>query len=718
MKNIFWIFLFLTLSGFGQRTIYSLNGIWEIEESISADVIPRRFGHTVPVPGLANLSKPSFIDVDKFTTLDVIKHPIVGIKNDPSLDTIKIGIVGQKRNFFWYRRDFSLNEKKEIVILKINKAQFGTAVWINGNKAGEHLGCFTAGYFNITNYVKQPGKNQVIVRIGAHPKALPEWVPFGTDLEKRKWTPGIYDDVSVIACNNPYIEILQIAPDINKSMVRVQAKLINFREDGDFSLNCDIKEWKSGNNAAIGSKAFTLKKNEPATIDLTIPVSNQHLWSPDDPFLYELNASTGGDNFTSRFGMREFHYDSKTKRAYLNNKIIYLRGSNICLHRFFEDSLCLDNPWNEKWVRRLLVDIPSDLNWNSFRFCIGPVPDKWFDIADEAGLLIQNEFFLWTQKDYWKIEELENQLGEWMRDHWNHPSVVIWDMQNETRWDRLEEIINKFRPLDLSNRQWENGWSRPAGENDPVEDHNYLSYNDPRGGKISPWRMPVYSNGNGAKGTNSFHPSAHATILNEYAWMWLLRDGTPTILGKSFYDRIAPGCTNQERQELYGYFLAGETEYFRAFRNYAGVHHFTYLTASFPTAFTGDLFQDVQKLELNPVYEKYLKEAFKPLGVYLHFWMAEIKAGSTRPAKFPIIIINDEYRNLKGRLEIRIERPDGSIVGQSSKPFRVSELVAETFVIECDYPKDPGEYMVKATAYPEDYESKSTTSTRKLKIIQ
>ena len=36
------------------------------------------------------------------------------------------------------------------------------------------------------------------------------------------------------------------------------------------------------------------------------------------------------------------------------------------------------------------------MNWNAFRFCIGPVPDNWLDIADEAGLLIQNEFFVWT----------------------------------------------------------------------------------------------------------------------------------------------------------------------------------------------------------------------------------------------------------------------------------------------------------------------------------
>lgn len=718
MKIVLFILLFISLQSFGQRTVISLDGKWDIEESLKPDGLPRRFTHTVAVPGMANMSQPAFPDVDKFTTLDVIRHPIVGIKNNPSLDTIKIGIVGQKRNYFWYKRNFDLKEKKEVVVLKISKAQFGTQVWINGKNAGEHYGCFTAGYFDITKFVKQPGKNEIVVRIGAHPKALPEWVPFGTDLEKRKWTPGIFDDVSVIACNNPYIETLQIAPDINNSQVRVQTKVINYKEAGKFSLNYKINEWKGGKAVALGTKVFDLKKNEALTVDNVIDLPGQHLWSPDDPFLYTLDASTGGDNYTSRFGMREFHYDSRTQKAYLNNKIIYLRGSNICMNRFFEDSLCRDNPWNEKWVRRLIYDIPKSLYWNSFRFCLGPPPEKWYEIADEAGLLIQNEFFLWTEKTYWSIPELETQLGEWMRDHWNHPSVVIWDMQNETRSDRLGDIINKFRPLDLSNRQWENGWSKPAGENDPVEDHNYLSYADRRGGKISPWRMPAYTYGSGAKGTNSFNPSAHASILNEYAWLWLQRNGEPTILGKGFYAGMVPDYTTQQRMDLYGYLIAGETEYFRAFRNYAGVNFFTYLTADFPTAFTGDLFQDIPNLKLNPIYEKYMREACKPLGVYLHFWMAEIKVNGGKPGKFPIVLINDEYKKLKGKLELRIETMDGKLVKQAEKPFEVSDLIADTYVIDCDYPTEPGEYVIKAIAHPENYEPSTTTCIRKLKMLE
>ena len=80
----------------------------------------------------------------------------------------------------------------------------------------------------------------------------------------------------------------------------------------------------------------------------TLKIPDAHLWSPEDPFLYVVESSTGGDSFETRFGMREFKFDAATRRAYLNGKIYYLRGSNITLHRFLEDPLCRDLPNNRE----------------------------------------------------------------------------------------------------------------------------------------------------------------------------------------------------------------------------------------------------------------------------------------------------------------------------------------------------------------------------------
>ena len=124
-------------------------------------------------------------------------------------------------------------------------------------------------------------------------------------------------------------------------------------------------------------------------------------------------------------------------------------------------------------MRKLLVEIPKQMHWNTFRFCIGPVPDKWLDIADEAGLLIQNEYFVWTghelarhgKRRYTSTPtQMIREYREWMRDNWNHPSVAIWDANNET-WDPMfgDKIIPAVRGLDLSNRPWENSYKPPGG---------------------------------------------------------------------------------------------------------------------------------------------------------------------------------------------------------------------------------------------------------------
>ena len=73
------------------------------------------------------------------------------------------------------------------------------------------------------------------------------------------------------------------------------------------------------------------------TVDLRIPIKDCRLWSPEDPFLYELETRTGADALRTRFGVRSFRFDPETKRALLNGRPYMLRGTNVCIYRFFED---------------------------------------------------------------------------------------------------------------------------------------------------------------------------------------------------------------------------------------------------------------------------------------------------------------------------------------------------------------------------------------------
>ncbi|HOQ45544.1 MAG TPA: glycoside hydrolase family 2 TIM barrel-domain containing protein [Bryobacteraceae bacterium] len=692
------------------RVIVSLDGTWEVDESIGADDMPTAFRHRGPVPGLANLARPPFPDVDLFDSRESLRHPFVKRPATPEALAHPVGIPRQKRNYFWYRTSFRVPERKQIAILKVNKAQFGTAVWLNGKKIGEHLGCFTAGYFDLTPAINWTGENRLVVRIGAHPAVLPVTVPAGTDLEKLKWTPGIYDSVSVLLSDNPVIRTVQVAPRIGSSEIVVQTVIRNYgAKPALFELIQRVRTWKEQQIVAESRMpVVSLDAGEEKTWTQTIKIPGAVLWSPENPFLYQLETNTGGDHVLTRFGMREFRFDSATKRAYLNGQVYFMRGSNITLHRFFEDPDCGDLPWREEWVRKLLVELPKRFHWNSFRFCIGPVPDFWLDIADEAGLLIQNEFFIWTYHDEWDTAEVVKQYAEWMRDNWNHPSVVIWDAQNETVSPIFaEKIIPSVRHLDLSNRPWENGWSPPAGPDDPVEQHPYLTSS----------RLDLTQLERGGGAVTGARVQGHAQIINEYEWLWLNRDGTPTTLTEKVYaSALGKDATPQQRFEEYAYSLAAITEYWRAHRNMAGVLYFTFLTASFPGAFTSDNFRDVKTLELEPHFADYMPHAFNPLGVYVNFFQRSVKAGSRR--NFRIIVINDEYRAARGKLALVVEAAGGKEVAREEIPLYVPPNGQQIYDIPLVLPSTPGKYMLKAIASADHKRAdEATVCRRRLNVV-
>ncbi len=685
----------------GQRVIVPLDGEWKIEEGLEAESIPVNFRHTVPVPGLAHLASPPFPDVDEYENREYILNMIDFGLMPRSADTGALGRTSQKRNYFWYERSFTLPVKKQVAILRINKAQFGTAVWLNGKKVGEHLGCFTRGHFDLTSAIDWEGENRLCVRIGAHPGALPTWVPAGTDQEKPVWTAGIYDSVSLHLCDNPVIESVQAAPQIETTSVLVQTRLHNYGPEADVTLIQRVKSWKGGEFAGEARlNEVHLAQGEVKTVTRTIPIPHAVLWSPENPFLYVLETTTGGDSVSTRFGMREFRFDNVARRALLNGKPYFLRGTNITLHRFFGDPLSKRHPWEEAWVRKLLGEIPKSMHWNSMRICIGPAPEMWLDIADEVGLLLQYEYAIWTGRypwrhELWKTQELIDEFTEFVQDNWNHPSVAIWDASNETRCDALrEKVIPAVRGLDLSHRPWDNGYSVPQGAGDPYEDHPYIfSF----AGQPPYYDMRALENMEGPPILNA-PASGHAAILNEYDSLFLKRDGTPVFwTGKFFDSLLGPDASPDERYRLRAYLLAGLTEFWRAFRFYAGVMYLAYLDADLPHSVTCDNFRDPEKLEWQPHYEEYVKEAFKPLGVYINFWKAKLPSGHQE--KFQVMMVNDEYDTAQGNLILAFTPAGGGpALEHAEVEFEIPPLGQMTYELTCPSPAQAGAYVLSASA--------------------
>jgi beta-galactosidase len=713
------------------RTTVSLDGTWEVEDGVSETQFPGKFRHNAPVPGLVHSSTPAFAQVDEFRSKQLLSS-LVYYDRFSQADYDELGDIrgttNQTRKYFWYRRSFRAPARSAIALIKVSKAQFGTVVYLNGVRIGEHDSCFTAGYFDVSGVIRWNASNVVVIRIGAHPGVLPPTVIGGTDFEKYRWTPGIYDSVSLITANNPVISVVQVAPRLanvaNVASILVQTELHNYSAFPiDTELAQSVFEWKSGRPAAVQeTMPVHLEAGEIRQVTQVVPIPAAHLWSPEDPFLYRVVSRTAGDETQTRFGMREFHFDTVTRRGYLNGQPYFLRGSNIALHRFFEDPQSGTLPWNESWVRRLLVTIPKQMHWNAFRFTIGPVPERWLEIADENGLLIEYEYPVWVGSPVytqWRSSYDTNQMireySEWMRDSWNHPSIFLWDATNES-WlpEFASKVIPTVRSLDLSNRSWENSYNAPGGPDDPVEDHNYFleavggKFDATGGGK--PFELSDLQSMDGVA-ANPFTKSNHAKIVNEYGWIWLNRDGSPTLLTQNLFPKLLGGSdTVESRRALSARVLAGETELFRAYREYAGVMHFAYLTSSEPGGFTSDNFVNIQTLELEPHFAAEMEQAFRPLGVYLNFWQPTIPV--KEHGSYEIYLVNDEDRLRAGVLRLVFTDPKGIEAAATTLPFSVPPLGAQSYTALLTAPVGPGHYVLQALAAPQDDAAHPTVSTR------
>jgi hypothetical protein len=308
------------------------------------------------------------------------------------------------------------------------------------------------------------------------------------------------------------------------------------------------------------------------------------------------------------------------------------------------------------------------------------------------------------------------QFKEWVRDNWNHPSVAIWDASNESWFPDLStKIIPEVRTLDLSKRPWENSYNPPAGPDDPVEQHPYLFEPSPDNPIRIDSMEDLESKGGGERAISG-PPTAHALILNEYGWLWVNRDGSPTPLTKKVWEKLLPsGATPEDRLEEYAYLISGETEYWRAYRHFAAVMHFVFLSYSRPDGATSDSFQDVRGLKLEPHFEEYMANAFRPTGVYINFWHPTVRAGAVH--ELQVMMINDYADPASGVLSMVLEDGNGRQLTKMEASFELSGFGQQTYCFQFKFPQSLGKCWLKAIANPSlGREKRPTVSRRRVEL--
>ena len=727
MKRIIFILLafipFLAKSANdGERVVINLNGTWQFDQTVNA-FPPVKFTRTIPVPGLVHMALPKIEDYDKFFK----RAGKVEAKEQHNLYNIDY-----TPRYSWYRKSVLIPknlEGKEGVIT-IKKSQYVTQVYVNGIDMGTSVACYTPVEFPITYALKFGVENEILIKVGDR-VWLPGEAAGGTDKEKEHYLPGIWDDVLISFTGKVRVNRLLVLPSVAGKKVTIKAQIRNLNPAQIFygdamsdsvTLDVSIAEKLTGIIVARVSGRFSSKRDNLSEAVLEIPIKEFTNWSPDKPFLYVAKASLKTDKGISdatskQFGMRDF--TRKGKFFYLNGEKIILRGTNVTLQRFFEDPDCSNLVWDKEWVKKLLVDYPKKLNWNMMRICVGIAPDFWYDIADENGLMFQNEWLYW-QNHGWD-DQIRKEYTDWVWTDGNHPSIAIWDAINEN-WDDYigNTLIPELKKLDPT-RVWDAGYM--TGDKMALDE---MDEPHPYQGPM-PWTsIPLFEKNPYPLGNLDYKPeliqklneAGTAQLVNEYGWVWLWRNGTPSKLTVDFYKYyLGPGSTPGQNRDFQSYWMQLETEWLRSNTEVAGVLAFCYLANNY--GYTGDWFIDnIKDLKPSPTLD-WFRHAFAPSAVFINLtderytkFIEPHQPGSI--LQFRLTGINNLGNTSSGTVKLRLVDQTGKYVSEQKFPVKLQSFLRTDIPVSMTLPAESGGYVLVAEFTPEN--GSPVVSRRFLKV--
>ena len=730
MKSIIFIMCcFLSVFAWADdgRTTISLNGEWDFDQTELA-FPPRKYTRKIPVPGLVHLARPKISQYEKF-----FKKPD-GVELVEQFNFLERDYTPM---YNWYKRKVFIDEKfkDEQLFLTIKKSQYVTRVFVNRHEVGASMECYTPMDFNITSAVKYGSDNEILIQVGDR-AWLPSEAAGGTDKEKVHYLPGIWDDVFITATGKMRVDKVLFLPSLAKGLVTVKTlvrslyppqMLYGDKMKDSCKIEYCVKEKTTGR--IVGKKMIEgeAKRDNRTYFETSISLDNPKAWTPDSPFLYEGEVSVYDqdelvDRYSVNFGMRDF--SRKGKFFTLNGDKFYLRGSNITLQRFFEDPDCQALAWDREWVKKLMVDLPKSIDWNAMRICVGIVPDFWYDLCDEYGIVLQNEWLYW-QNHGWD-EQVRKEYTNWVWSDGNHPSIVIWDAINEN-WDSYigNTLIPKLKELDPT-RIWDAGYmtSDQMGTNDEMDEpHPYRALTLMHSSELNDYfKNNPYNLGalhENWVGFSSILDAGVPQLVNEYGWIWLWRDGRPSKLTLNNYNYyLGENATPEQCRELQAYWLELETEWLRSERSVGGILAFCHLTNNY--GFTGDWFiNDIKDLEPSPAF-RWFKHCFAPSAVFIDLadrrytkHLEPLKPGSD--LVFNLVGVNDLNKESSGKVLLKLLDEKGTIISTQEESIVIEPFGKRLQPCLLKLPSKSGGYLLIAE-YHEKGRAKPVLSRRYLKV--
>ncbi|MGH7244187.1 MAG: glycoside hydrolase family 2 protein [Phycisphaerales bacterium] len=477
----------------------------------------------------------------------------------------------------WYRKHLTLNGSDigplsgKRNYLRFEGVSAVADVFVNGKKLGQHRGAFGAFCFEASDALK-PGDN--IIAIRADNTKFPDIAPISGDFAIFG---GIYRDVHLLTLSDrsidplddasPGVYILQEDVTPERAVVRITTNLRNGTLNPWNATVRSIVRDAGGKEVATGevrttAPSWSLRGDWKGNAAQTILIDQPHLWdghrstSSPAPYLYTVTIETlanidGVDTVTDRIvqplGIRSFTLDP--------DKGFILNGEHYSLHGANKHQDRKDKGWAiSKEDQAEDFDLLLEMGSTGVRLAHYPHSEYSYSLCDKNGLLVWAEIPLVDRVA--PTEEFsanaKQQVREMIKQHFNHPSIVVWSISNELWMGRKDNVGAKL-PLELYTLAKSLDPSRPivnADNGPPDYEHNgntdAIAFNRYYGwyvDKAADWagiddlhvKLPhravgISEYGGGANPQHHeidpkmpvhngpWHPEEYQTLLHESAW--------------------------------------------------------------------------------------------------------------------------------------------------------------------------------------------------------
>lgn len=370
-----------------------------------------------------------------------------------------------KGQALWYQRTFNIpsNWDNKNILLHFGAVDYHATVYVNGIKATEHTGGFTAFSADITPYLRK-GENVLTVKVLDPTDEKIQSVgkqrrnPGGPGTIWYTSVSGIWQTVWLEPVSPQYISDIRTTPDLDNNRFIIETTTIGTTPSTD---RIEVTLSRNGRTVATASAS--------AGMPLILNVKKPELWTPDTPNLYHITATlTSREQQTDR--VESYTAMRKISMAQNREGIWRLQLNNEDLFHFgpLDQGYWPDGLYTAPTDEALFFDVQKTKDWgyNMIRKHMKVEPARWYYFCDSIGLLVWQDMpSIGRSDEYWEANRwsgqkhgshsaeteaaFKNEWEEIINQHYSNPSIVVWTPFNEA-WGQFKtpEVVEYTRQLD------------------------------------------------------------------------------------------------------------------------------------------------------------------------------------------------------------------------------------------------------------------------------